>query len=81
MHVLLACPEDACAFVEAFDVNGFALQEQSLAIVGDKLVEGDPAGFAVHLDQITLVSLAALVEAQCQGNIVIQQGTQISVDL
>ena len=78
MHVLLACPEDARAFVEAFDMNGFALQEQSLAIVGDKLVEGDPAGFAVHLDQITLVSLAALVEAQCQGILLSSRGRRLA---
>ena len=42
MHVLLACPEDARAFVEAFDMNGFALQDSlspSLGISSSRAIQ------------------------------------------
>jgi len=55
--------------------------DETIAVGGNQLVKSQPALFAVHLDQIGLIALIAVGETDLQWRVVIQQRSQIGVNL
>lgn len=75
-----AFPGNAHTFVEAFDPEGLARQQEALTIARDHFIQGDGRGFAVDLDQVALETLAALMEGDDQRVVAFLQLAQVAGD-